>query len=499
MFRPGEKWFIIIYVNSPIPTGAASMPRTESSSVIIFAITVFLVSISLADLSLAAPPKQRPNVLFLLSDDQRPDTIAALGNPHINTPNLDSLVRRGTTFTQAVCANPICTPSRGEILTGCSGFRSGVVDFGGKLVPQLVLWPSAMQAAGYATTYVGKWHNDGRPIQRGFDGTVGLYRGGGGKFWKDQTDWKGSPITGYRGWIFQDDAGTLFPERGVGLTPNISGLFADAAIEVIQRKSDKPWFLQVCFTAPHDPLIMPPGFESMYSADQIPLPPNFLPQHPFDHGNFKGRDETLLPFPRTPEMVRDVLRMYYAVISHMDQQIGRILTALEESGQADNTIVIFSSDHGLGVGSHGIRGKQNMYEHTAGVPMIFAGPGVPRGARRDAQVYLRELYPTTCDLVGIEIPKTVQGVSFAPVIRGQTEAIHESVFCYFRDLQRMIRTNRWKLIHYPKVDQWQMFDRRADPHELHNLVADDTKKDELSALRRQLAEVQRAFGDPLAP
>jgi arylsulfatase A-like enzyme len=474
------------------------MPRIKPCFCAIPTIAILLVLATLCSDSRAAEPKRRPNVLFLLSDDQRPDTIAALGNRVIKTPNLDALVRRGTTFTQAVCANPICTPSRGEILSGCSGFRSGVIDFGGKLDPQLVLWPVAMRKAGYVTSYVGKWHNDGRPIQRGFDGTIGLYRGGGGKFWKGQTDWKGSPITGYRGWIFQDDSGKLFPERGVGLTPNISGLFADAAIDVIRRKTEQPWFLQVSFTAPHDPLIMPPGFEDMYSIDEIPLPPNFLPEHPFDHGNLRGRDETLLPFPRTPEMVRDVLRMYYAVISHMDRQIGRILLALEETGQADNTIVIFTSDHGLGVGSHGIRGKQNMYEHTAGVPLILAGPGIPRGERRKAQVYLRELYPTTCDLVGIDIPETVEGLSFAAVVQGNTESIHDSVFCYFRDVQRMIRTDRWKLIHYPQVDRWQLFDRIADPSELHNLVDDIEKSQVLAKLRRQLVELQRSHKDPLA-
>lgn len=474
------------------------MPRCQPCFRLFPAVALVLVLALAAGHTVAAPTARRPNVLLLLSDDQRPDTIAALGNPVIKTPHLDALVRRGTTFTQAVCANPICTPSRGEILSGCSGFRSGVTDFGGKFDPRLALWPAAMQAAGYTTTFVGKWHNDGRPTQRGFDRTQGLFRGGGGKFWKDQTDWKGSPITGYRGWIFQDDAGKLFPERGVGLTANISGLFADAAIEVIRNRTEQPWFLQVSFTAPHDPLIMPPGFETMYTVDQIPLPPNFLTEHPFDHGNLRGRDEMLLPFPRTPEMVRDVLRMYYAVISHMDQQIGRILAALEDTGQADNTIVIFSSDHGLGVGSHGIRGKQNMYDHTVGVPLIWAGPGIPRGERRQAQVYLRELYPTACDLAGIEIPATVQGVSFAPVIRGQAAAIHDRVFCYFRDLQRMIRTDRWKLIHYPKVDRWQLFDRSADPFELHNLVDDVRQAEVLAMLRRQLNELQRAHGDPLA-
>ena len=225
----------------------------------------------------------------------------------------------------------------------------------------------------------------------------------------------GRPVTGYRGWIFQDDQGNKFPEKGVGLTPNISQEFADAAIEFIRRKPKKPFFLHVNFTAPHDPLFMPPGYERKYDSQKIPLPPNFLPEHPFDHGNFEGRDEKLLPWPRTPKDVREDLAVYYAVISHMDEHLGRILAALEETGLAQDTFVIFTSDHGLAMGSHGLRGKQNMYEHTVGVPLIFRGPGIPRGSRSEAQCYLRDLYPTVCDLAGIPVPPTVQGRSLARI------------------------------------------------------------------------------------
>jgi len=440
----------------------------------------------------------RVNVLFLLADDQRPDTVRHLGNPHIDTPNLDALARRGMAFTRAVCANPICTPSRAEILSGCSGFRNGVIDFQRQIDPQLKLWPQAMREAGYHTWYVGKWHNDGLPIQRGYEQTRGLFAGGGGRWWKDQVDWRGTAVTGYRGWVFQDDQGQLFPERGVGLTPDISNHFADAAIDLIRRRPSQPFFLQVCFTAPHDPLFFPTGYEEKYSADQLPLPGNFLSEHPFDHGNFEGRDEQLLPWPRTPAMIRAELAVYYAVISHLDAQIGRIIAALEETGQLHNTLVIFASDHGLALGSHGLRGKQNMYEHTVNVPLILAGPGVSRGQTTAAQVYLRELYPTVCELVGIPIPATVEGQSFAGVLSRQTQVAHEHVFCYFRDKQRMVRDDRWKLIHYPHLDRWQLFDLRSDPLEMQDLAARpghlDTKA-RLTALLR--AEQQRA-GDALA-
>ncbi|MDA1013962.1 MAG: sulfatase-like hydrolase/transferase [Planctomycetota bacterium] len=461
------------------------------------AVAAILTS-STVNVALFAAARDRPNVLFLLTDDQRPDTIHELGNPNIDTPNLDALARRGVAFTRAVCANPICTPSRAEILSGRSGFRNGVIDFGRQIDPTLKLWPQAMTEAGYRSWYVGKWHNDGRPIQRGYEQTLGLFTGGGGKWWKDTVDWKGTPVTGYRGWIFQDDERNLFPERGVGLTPDISSKFADAAIEFIRRKPAEPFFLQVAFTAPHDPLYFPPGFEEKYAADKLPLPANFLPEHPFDHGNFDGRDEQLLPWPRTPRMIRELLAVYYAVISDLDKQVGRIVESLRETEQLDNTIIIFSSDHGLGVGSHGLRGKQSMYEHTINVPLLLAGPHIPAGEIRDAQVYLRELYPTTCELVGIEIPKTVDGTSFAQVITGKTANTHDHVFCYFRDKQRMIRESQWKLIHYPAIERWQLFDLIADPNELIDLSGDTTKAEVLKRLRTKLRAEQVAAGDPLA-
>jgi len=307
---------------------------------------------------------QKPNILLIVSDDQRPDTISALGNPHIQTRNLDRLFQNGTSFLNATCSNPICTPSRAEILTGSSGFVNGVRDFGGKIDPDLPTLPKELQAHGYDTVYVGKWHNNGRPKLHGYTESVGLYAGGGGKWYKPQKDWKGDAVTGYRGWIFQDEAGNKFPEKGVGLTPDISDRFADAAIQVLKRKSAKPFFLQINFTAPHDPLLMPSGFAEKYPADKMPLPVNYLPKHPFDHGNYEGRDEKMLPWPRTPERVKGNLGVYYAVIHHMDLAIGRMLKVLQETGQADNTLVIFTSDHGLAVGSHGLMGKQNMYEHT---------------------------------------------------------------------------------------------------------------------------------------
>jgi arylsulfatase A-like enzyme len=362
--------------------------------------------------------------------------------------------------------------------------------------PELVRWADCMRAADYHAWYVGKWMNDGRPINRGYEESDGLFASGGAKWWKPQVDHHGRPVTGYRGWIFQDDQGNKFPNKGVGLTPPIDKEFADAAIRFINRRPTKPFFLHVNFTAPHDPLLMPPGYEGKYDPATIPIPKNFLPEHPFDHGNFEGRDERLLPWPRTRQHVREDLAVYYAVISHMDEQIGRILKSLEMTDQEDNTLVIFTSDQGLAMGSHGLRGKQNMYEHTVGTPLIFRGPGIPRGARSSAQCYLRDLYPTVCELTGIDIPETVQGRSLVPVLQGNKQSIYTEVFGHFQDSQRMIRTDRWKLIYYPKIDKYQLFDLRNDPFELKNLAENASRVDMVARLQHKLHAWREEVGDP---
>jgi arylsulfatase A-like enzyme len=436
----------------------------------------------------------RPNILLILADDQRPDTISALGNPHIQTPHLDALARRGTAFMRASCAHPLCYPSRAEILTGCTGFRSGTYSQQ-KFNPGIKFWPQTMRDAGYRTAYVGKWHTAGRPSKIGYDETDGLYasgRAGEGAY----LDFRSRPATGYGGWQFQTDAGQRFPEKGVGLTPNISSEFADSAIRLITKKSDQPFFIHVNFTAPHDPRIWPPGYEKKYDARRLPLPVNFRPEHPFDHGNLRGRDEVLLPFPRTDDDVRQELACYYAVISHMDEQIGRIFKALNETGQRDNTLVIFTADHGLAVGSHGLVGKQNMYEHTINVPLIIAGPGIPAGQRQTAQCHLRDLFPTICDLVKLPAPD-VDGKTLLPILSGEKAEIYPFTIGYFQDSQRMIREGHWKLAWYPKIDRWQLFDLERDPQELHDLIAESSQKERIADLCAKLVRWLKDHNDPL--
>lgn len=439
----------------------------------------------------------RPNILLLVADDQRPDTISILGNPHIQTPNLDALVRRGIAFTRASCAHPLCYPSRAELLTGCTGFRSGTYSEQ-KLDPNIPLMPKTFAGAGYRTCYVGKWHTAGRPSKIGYEECDGLYASGA-KGDQPYVDFRGRPATGYGGWQFQTDAGERFPEKGIGLTPNISAQFADAAIRLIKKPSDKPFFIHVNFTAPHDPRIWPTGYEMLYDPARLPLPKNFQPEHPFDHGYAHGRDELLLPRPRTADDIRQELACYYAVISHLDEQVGRIMDALDEAGQTDNTVVVYTADHGLAIGSHGLVGKQNMYEHTIQVPLVICGPGIEKHDRRlikfhSALCYLRDLFPTFCTLAEIPVPD-VDGKSLLPLLRGEESQIYPYSIGYFQDSQRMIREANWKLIWYPQIQRWQLFDLGNDPNELHDLSAEKSHTAVINDLRTKLFTWLKKNGD----
>src|SRR5690606_22720270 len=202
------------------------------------------------------------------------------GNEVIRTPNLDRLVHEGTTFTRAITACPICVASRAELLTGRNGCENGNDDFGFSPKADVPHWASVMSEAGYETCYVGKWHTRGRPSTHGYVRSEGLYaRGGRNLPLTFPVDWKGKDVTGYRGWVFQTDDRQLFPERGVGLTPDISEDFADAAIGFLESRNRdaSPFFLHVNFTAPHDPLFYPTGLETLYDPAELPLPDNFAP------------------------------------------------------------------------------------------------------------------------------------------------------------------------------------------------------------------------------
>lgn len=239
----------------------------------------------------------------------------------------------------------------------------------------------------------------------------------------------------------------------------------------------------------------------MYPPDQLQLPPNYMPEYPFKDaiGCGKGlRDERLAPWPRTPFAVRTHRSEYYALITHTDQMIGKILKKLNQTGLRDNTVIIMSADNGLAVGSHGLMGKQNMFEHSLRVPLIMTGPGIPRARVVETPVYMFDLMPTTLQLAGLEIPSWIEYRSLIPLLNGSNAWPHGVLYAAYQEAsQRMIRKGKWKLIYYPKIERWLLFDLDNDPWELNDLATRDEYKPILISLINEFKMIQRRLNDPL--
>ncbi len=425
-------------------------------------------------------PKDRPNILFLFADDQRADTIRHYGNQHILTPALDKLAKGGFSFMNTYCMGSIhgavCQPSRAMLNSGRTLYRVSMQLKKEKLLAEV------LKEAGYETFGTGKWHNGQASFLRGFTKGKAVFFGG-------MSDHVKVPAADL------DEDGNVVNKR-IDTTFS-SELFANATIDFLKnRKKDKPFYAYVSFTSPHDPRQPPKDFLKPYlPSKNLPLPKNFMPQHPFHNGWMTGRDEALAAWPRTPEVIREQLAEYYGMISHMDAQISRILQVLEITGEADNTIIIFTADHGLAVGSHGLLGKQNLYEHSMKSPLILTGKGIPKNQSSNALTYLYDLYPTICNLAGVKIPEGVEGKSLAPIWKKEVEKVRDSLFTTYEDIQRAVRTNRWKLIRYPKIHKTQLFDLKNDPDELKDLSNDPAQAKRVKDLMKLLADWQKATGD----
>ncbi len=421
----------------------------------------------------------RPNILFLFADDQRADTIAAWGNPYIRTPNLDRLAAAGFSFRNNYNlggnSGAVCVPSRAMVMSGQAYFRGPNDLTGARLLPEL------LGEGGYTTFATGKWHNGRESWMRAFQHGRSVFFGG-------MSDHSQVPIED----LMAD--GLLGNERvGEALS---STLFADATIDFLDSyDGEQPFFAYVAFTAPHDPRMPPEDLRDYYYANLPPLPANFLPLHPFDLGGaLTLRDEQLGAWPRTEEVVRDQIAEYYGLVTHLDQQIGRILDALEASGRADDTVVVYAADHGLALGSHGLLGKQSVYEHSQRAPLIFAGPGIPQG-ESSAFTYLLDIFPTVTALTGTPTPDNLDGADLGRIWRREVAAVRDSVFLAYTDLARSVRDERFKLIRYPQIAETQLFDLVVDPDEIHSLAEDPEHAARVAELTDLLVDWQVRLGD----
>jgi arylsulfatase A-like enzyme len=480
----------------------------------IFIINIFLALLLISSCSLKSVKETRkPNILFILTDDQRYGTIGELECDPVKTPSLDRLVKSGVTFTNSyILGAPhgaVCSPSRAMLMTGRHYFNLPTNVYAEWSVPDsvrgkcdFVTFPEYFKANGYETFATGKQHNGTDWLERGFDHCKSVFLGG-------MTTHFGTSVKD-----FQPKTG--WSEPYADNQKFSSEVFADAAIDFIPNKTDEtPFLMYVAFTAPHDPRTAPEEYHKMYPPEKVQLPPNFKTGHPFPIADMRIRDEKLAAFPRQPEEVKKHISDYYAMITATDVQIGRILDELEKSGKTENTIIVFSSDNGLAVGQHGLLGKQNLYEHSIKVPLVFCGPGIPENEKREALVYLHDVFPTLCGLTGFDVPGSVQAIDFSEVIKGKKEKVRDVMNYAYNfwpeDLKRekegepsdrgairAVRKGDWKLIISSKegVETLQLFNIKDDPWELNNLVEDEKynmKKDELySGLKTLIQET----GDP---
>ena len=452
---------------------------------------------------------KKPNILFFFTDDQRFDTIAALGNPEIKTPTMDSLVATGTTFTHAhiPCgtSGAVCMPSRAMLHTGRTLFH---LDREGQDIPKShVMLGETLQKAGYRTFGTGKWHNGTTSYARSFTDGGEIFFGGMQDHWNvpahnfDPTGKYDSRTMKVNNCML-DNQESVFVSDHVVAGKHSSELFCEAAMDFIRDyDSDSPFFTYVSFMAPHDPRSMPKKFREMYDPDEVSVPKNFMSLHPIDYGQTTIRDEVLAPYPRTPEVVRQHLAEYYAMISHLDHQIGLVLKLLEEKGMLENTIVIFSGDNGLAIGQHGLFGKQSNYEHSIRVPFIISGPGIPAGEKRDAYIYLLDIFPTLCDLIDIKAPDTVEGISFKPIIEEAGRKTRETLYFAYTDKIRSVKNDRYKLTEFVHEGQRTslLFDLQNDPWELANLYESDGQGDMIQSLENELMRHKDEWDDEKHP
>jgi arylsulfatase A-like enzyme len=447
-----------------------------------------------------AVEKQKPNIIVIFSDDQRYNTIRALGNDQVITPHLDELVRGGTTFTHTynmgAWNGAVCVASRAMLLTGLSVWKAKEQEKDySPLIGAMGFWPQQLKKAGYETYMTGKWHiatqaselfDHTRHVRPGMPNQTP--EGYNRPLSKSDTTWQ-PWNTGYEG----------FWKGG----KHWSEVLADDAEDYLQQASqkDSPFFMYLAFNAPHDPRQAPKRWIDQYPVEDMKLPQSYMEQYPFKEEMGSGedlRDEKLAPFPRTPYAVKKHIQEYYASISHMDEQIGRILSALKKSGKMDYTYVFFSSDHGLAIGHHGLMGKQSMFDHSIRPPMIVNGPNIPKGEKRDQDVYLQDIMATSYELAGISKPGHVFFNSLMPYIQNKNrKGAYSEIYGCYMDRQRMVRSEGYKLIVYPSMSKVLLFDLKNDPQEMRDIAGETSSKPVMKRLKQKLLNQQRMLGDTL--
>lgn len=439
------------------------------------------------------------NILIIMSDEHNPKVLGYAGHPVIDTPNLDALAARGTAFDAAYTTSPVCIPARAGFACGKYIHQIGFWDNADAYDGSVPSWHHVLRGNGHRVVSVGKLHFRLAGEDHGFSEEqipMHIYEGKG-------------DLLG----LIRDD----MPQRGnskkmIGMAgPGESTYtFYDKDIcsraqvwlrEEGTKKHDKPWALFVSFVAPHFPLTAPPEHYYRYWNRELPMPKLYAreqrPTHPYvvDYsGNFNYDD-----YFESPQDVKKALSGYFGLVSYLDENIGKLLGALHDAGLADDTLVMYTSDHGDNLGARGLWGKSTMYEEIAGVPLILAGPGVPVGRRVNTPVSHVDAFPTILETCGVQVPPGYPGVSLFDIAAGAKP--DRTVLSEYHGMGSTtgafaVRVGKWKYVHYVKYPP-QLFNLDEDPDEIHDLAADPRYAAALEECRRKLyaicdpAEVDR--------
>ena len=470
------------------------MKRNVSSAIkIILRTSLLLISILsctgvFANPHAPKPEKKKYNVLFIAVDDLNTD-VSSYGHPLVKTPNFDRLAKRGVQFNRAYCQFPLCNPSRASLMTGLYPDVIKVYDLVKtfrQTIPDVVTLPQLFKNNGYYAARVGKIYHYGVP---GDIGTNGM---------DDSLSWvqRVNPIG--RDKTEENKITNLLPNRGLGSTlaylaadgtdeEQTDGKVATEAIKLMQQNKSKPFFLAVGFYRPHSPYVAPNKYFDMYPVDKITLP-----NEPAD--DLKDVPDAAY-FTKPPNWGLDeakrkeAIKAYYATITFMDAQVGRVLDALDKLGLTDNTIIVLWSDHGYNLGQHGQWMKQSLFENSARVPFIISAPQGVRGKASNRTVELVDIYPTLAELCNLPAAKNLSGKSLVPLLKKPDAAWSKPALTQVQRqklMGRSIRTERWRYTEWDEGGKAgiELYDEQNDPGEITNLY--DNK--EYEKVRTDLAK-----------
>ncbi len=440
---------------------------------------------------------KKPNILFLLTDDQSYSTLKARGNNDIITPNMDRICNDGMYFENAYIpggyTGALCMPSRCMINTGRP--LNAIIGNGEKIPNEHITFGEALKNNGYYTYGTGKWHNGPQSFTRSFCGGDNIFFSGMWDHWNvpvcdyDPTGEYDNEIN-FMMDFWLDNAMPTVPKKvncdkfNPGL--HSSEMVANTVVNFISDyDKSEPFYVYAAFLAPHDPRKMPEKFLEMYDESKLELPKNMQDEH-FDYGIKACRDERLAPHPRDEKTVRKELKEYYAMITHLDSEIGRILKTLDDKGIYDDTIIVFCSDNGLAVGCHGLMGKQSCYEHSLKVPLAIKGAGIKKGTCKE-NVQLMDIYPTIMEYLGFEVPNSVTAKSFCSALNGEKLKGRSEMYLCYSNLVRAYIDGDYKLIEYSKYTrQTQLFNLKEDPNETCDLSRKLEHANVLNTMRKKL-------------